>query len=866
MKRILFTLPFLVGLAFAGPVRAAGDGELIKASGPAVYYASGGKRYVFPNEKIYFSWYRDFSGVRTVSDTELASHLIGGNVTYKPGVRLIKLQTDPKVYAVGAGGRLRWIATEEAAKSLYGAQWNKQVDDVSDAYFVDYREGDPIASAADFDPIAESSTPDITADLAARAGAASAEVQAGPVVATRLGQWTDTATWGGRRPAAGSSVVIPPGIKVVYDAADSGSLKSLDIQGTLEFWPQTSLRLASRMITVSGKLAVGSEAQPFPADKTATIVLTGASSQALTDDGLRVNGGTLDLHGAAAATWTRLASPAKKGDDRLVLEKPVDWKPGAEIIIAPTSDDPKEAETRRVAEVKGDIVILETPLSHAHRAEEGIGAEVGLLTRNVVVSGVSPTQGGYVVLTGNAVGRIENVEFRDLGRSGVRGQYPLFFDGLMTGSASYVRNNAIHDSGNRCVVLRQVDKLAVTDNVASSVSGHCFVMEDGAESGDVFAGNLAVSVGAGTAATGDAVPAAFLLRTPDANLEGNVAAGGEGHGFWLDLPAEAVKNNGLRLRPREIALGVFSNNVAHSNLKNGLYADDVQGRMNYNPPRKASFAGFTAAVNGERGFWLRGSNLEVIGARLTENPIGGTFAAFAATLKDSTIVGGPRARYGFTFYDGPVAVSNVTFMDFTPDEDRPSAALGFHENNDRLPDPRSSYKNVKFENARPWYAPDPEKLGDRLAAVRDLDAGTTITANSPFLNEGCSRDDAGNVSVCPGKFAQLVLALRDAPGNRSVTVEKTDNAAQVTFVPGPAFDGEYAYVTAAEGAAYRAVLPPASRVSVEYDGAEQPVTLRFKTSPAVAVAGLPAEAWSYDPAKGETVLNLAPGASGDVSW
>ena len=40
---------------------AVGPGELIKASQPAVYYlADDGKRYVFPNERIYFSWYEDF--------------------------------------------------------------------------------------------------------------------------------------------------------------------------------------------------------------------------------------------------------------------------------------------------------------------------------------------------------------------------------------------------------------------------------------------------------------------------------------------------------------------------------------------------------------------------------------------------------------------------------------------------------------------------------------------------------------------------------------------------------------------------------------------------------------------------------------
>ena len=56
------------------PATAATDGSLIKsASNAAVYYLSSGKRYAFPNEKVFFSWYNGFSGVETVSEGELAS-------------------------------------------------------------------------------------------------------------------------------------------------------------------------------------------------------------------------------------------------------------------------------------------------------------------------------------------------------------------------------------------------------------------------------------------------------------------------------------------------------------------------------------------------------------------------------------------------------------------------------------------------------------------------------------------------------------------------------------------------------------------------------------------------------------------------
>ncbi|HTK05145.1 MAG TPA: hypothetical protein VL500_06165, partial [Candidatus Eisenbacteria bacterium] len=144
--------------AFLAPLtaKAATSGSLVKASLPAVYYVGAdGKRYVFPNEKTYKTWYPDFSGVMVISDAELATLMIGGNVTYKPGVKMVKIQTDPKTYAVSHNGTLRWVKTEALATSLYGSTWNQQIDDVSDAFFTNYTIGADINSASDYSPAAE---------------------------------------------------------------------------------------------------------------------------------------------------------------------------------------------------------------------------------------------------------------------------------------------------------------------------------------------------------------------------------------------------------------------------------------------------------------------------------------------------------------------------------------------------------------------------------------------------------------------------------------------------------------------------------------------------------------------------------------
>ncbi len=152
---LLAVVVFLICLNFSGKtkVEAAANlqlGDLIKTvDTSAVYLVSqDNKRYVFPNESIFFSWYSaaDFANVKTISSSEMASLPIGGNVTIRPGTKLVKITTDPKVYAVTKSG-LRWVASEAIAVELYGSDWAKRVVDVSEAFWLDYSFGPAIETA-----------------------------------------------------------------------------------------------------------------------------------------------------------------------------------------------------------------------------------------------------------------------------------------------------------------------------------------------------------------------------------------------------------------------------------------------------------------------------------------------------------------------------------------------------------------------------------------------------------------------------------------------------------------------------------------------------------------------------------------------
>lgn len=161
-------------LSFTRPAHAevpSGD-ILIKGPGrgaPVYYLSDGGKRFVFPNQNTYLTWYKDFADVIEVSSAELSSFPLGGNVTYKPGIKLVKITTDPKVYAVDKGGILRWVTSENIAHELYGPDWSLKVDDVPDAFFANYSVGAAIFSSDDIDPkvIAANSGSPVAASLPA---------------------------------------------------------------------------------------------------------------------------------------------------------------------------------------------------------------------------------------------------------------------------------------------------------------------------------------------------------------------------------------------------------------------------------------------------------------------------------------------------------------------------------------------------------------------------------------------------------------------------------------------------------------------------------------------------------------------------
>lgn len=128
-------------------VKLLDDGDPATTVDEAVYVVDDNDmRHAFPSETVFKTWYQNFDDIAYIDPANLASYALGPNVTVRPGTWLVKITTNPKVYAVEPGGVLRWITSEEIARALFGTGWAQRVIDVPDTFWGNYVVGEPITT------------------------------------------------------------------------------------------------------------------------------------------------------------------------------------------------------------------------------------------------------------------------------------------------------------------------------------------------------------------------------------------------------------------------------------------------------------------------------------------------------------------------------------------------------------------------------------------------------------------------------------------------------------------------------------------------------------------------------------------------
>jgi hypothetical protein len=206
------------------------------------------------------------------------------------------------------------------------------------------------------------------------------------------------------------------------------------------------------------------------------------------------------------------------------------WQKGDWIAVATTSFSPWETEFVQLAsdpekDGTGSKLTLVSPLNFYHfggpdpgdpstapNFEAGANlnygvderAEVGLISRNVVLTSDSDTPGGATggihwggeirILEGFTAVSLQGVELQKFGKQQV-GSYPIHFHmaGDLTTKAAadkLIDSNSIDHSYNKCITVHMTENASFSNNVCARITGHIFYEESGSESNISFTDNL----------------------------------------------------------------------------------------------------------------------------------------------------------------------------------------------------------------------------------------------------------------------------------------------------------------------------------------------------------------------------------------
>jgi len=275
--------------------------------------------------------------------------------------------------------------------------------------------------------------------------------------------------------------------------------------------------------------------------------------------------------------------------DTILVESSVTgkWAPGAEILITSHTRVWNEHQERTILQVvaspeAGYVALkLDSPIIRPTTLIESpdFAVEVALLSRNIVFEGGDDSNahhGGHfwVHHTPSVVQTIEGVDIKNFGQQGALGKYPIHFHFCGDVSGSVVARNTIRQSNQRCVVVHGTDKLRIEENVAYDTKGHCYLTEDGMETGNEFIRNLGAQTGVPDTIIpddgfngdeSDGEPATFWITNPTNTFLENVAAGSQHSGYWFEPYLRGTRASLYPgYNPRLEPLTLFKDNVVHS--------------------------------------------------------------------------------------------------------------------------------------------------------------------------------------------------------------------------------------------------------------------------------------------------------------
>ncbi len=315
------------------------------------------------------------------------------------------------------------------------------------------------------------------------------------------------------------------------------------------------------MVGAGATLNIGTSGTSIPATSTASFLFEPTAN---VDSGLVVNG-TFNTYGNPLTEfWALLNVDAAVAATNLTLDRPTGWKSGDLVHFAPTNRLLTEDERRTLAaDASGTSISITAGLTYTHSGSNTGGydtrGEVVNLTRNIKIGGKSAALQGFI-LCGSAATQVPMFTCR----------YTEFF---WLGSST-TNKRGINVAANSSSLVFDLQYCVLRDFLSASSAGIITVanVPNMTISNNIFAviANYHLLISATTSIP--MIENNIFIRSNESNIMINFSDVG---GTIRNNRASGAGNSGMLLQ-EAASLGIFENNIAHSNGAHGIQMISVQ--------------------------------------------------------------------------------------------------------------------------------------------------------------------------------------------------------------------------------------------------------------------------------------------------
>lgn len=310
-------------------------------------------------------------------------------------------------------------------------------------------------------------------------------------------------------------------------------------------------------VMAGGTWTMGTSGTRIPTSSTAVLEF---DSTANVDSGIRFQAGsTYSIYGAAKTRWTYLTADKAAAATVIALTDTTGWAASDTLAFASTSRTVAQYETKSITSVDSSTqVTLSAGLTNAHTGTSPYIGEVGNLTSNLKIRGISTSLQGYMLIATTSSGTIDNAEFYNMGSAtaGKRGIDVQTTTGSCTINACAIHDFVVASSIGINISGSTANNITISSNVIYAAASNCLAIAATSGTACVIDGNFALA---------PVSSHAFSISDVGGTITNNVAACSTQAGYMVN---EINVTN------------VFSGNVAHTCTGGGFnFANMCKGTI-----------------------------------------------------------------------------------------------------------------------------------------------------------------------------------------------------------------------------------------------------------------------------------------------